>query len=155
MRFDPGISMELKMGTAMVVLLGAASPAFAATPTEAVMAFYENVGLELDPAERDRFVDPAKAVFDGSERLKQSGQGDCLDPHMPLDNVDSGLDQFRKSLKTLETVKGDEAKVTVAFVAAGAAHRLQWQLRKVGDAGKVADILSITGEWALSQYHCE
>ena len=129
--------------------------ALAGTPTEAVMAFYDHVGLELDPAERDRFVDPAKAVFDGSERLKKSGEGDCLDPHMPLDNVDAGAEQFRKSLKTLETVKGDEAKVTVAFVAAGAPHRLQWQLRKVGDAWKVADILSITGEWALSQYHCE
>lgn len=147
--------MKLKAGIAMVVLLAVSSPAFAATPTEAVMAFYDHVGLELDPAERDRFVDPAKAVFDGSERLKKSGEGDCLDPHMPLDNVDAGAGEFRKSLKTLETIKGDEAKVAVAFVAAGAPHRLQWQLRKLGGAWKVADILSITGEWALSQYHCE
>jgi hypothetical protein len=144
------------VGSVVAVLcVGASASASAGTPTEAVMAFYDHVGLELDPAERGRFVDPAKAVFDGSERLKQSGEGDCLDPHMPLDNVDAGLEQFRKSLKTLETIKGDEAKVTVAFVAAGAPHRLQWQLRKVGDAWKVADILSITGEWALSQYHCE
>jgi hypothetical protein len=147
--------MEFKAGIAMVVLLAASSPAFAATPTEAVMAFYDHVGLELDPAERDRFVDPAKAVFEGSERLKKSGEGDCLDPHMPLDNVDAGAAEFRKSLKTLETINGDEARVTVAFVVAGAPHRLQWQLRKVGGAWKVADILSITGEWALSQYHCE
>lgn len=127
----------------------------AGTPTEAVMAFYDHVGLELDPAERDRFVDPAKTVFDGNERLKKTGEGDCLDPHMPLDNVETGGGEIRKTLKSLETVKGDEAKVTVAFVAAGAPHRLQWQLRKVGDGWKVADILSITGEWALSQYHCE
>lgn len=144
------------VGSVVAVLcVGASTPAFAGIPTAAVMAFYDHVGLELDPAERDRFVDPAKAVFDGSERLKQSGEGDCLDPHMPPDNVDAGAGQFSKSLKTLETIKGDEAKVTVAFVAAGAPHRLQWQLRKVADAWKVADILSITGEWALSQYHCE
>lgn len=145
----------IRIAFAALALSVAVMQAFAGTPTEAVIAFYDHVGLELDPAERGRFVDPAKAVFDGNERLHKAGEGDCLDPNMPLDNVEAGVDQVRKSLKSLETVKGDEAKVTVAFVAAGAPHRLQWQLRKVDGAWKVADILSITGEWALSQYHCE
>lgn len=137
------------------IALLVAGPALAETPTEAVMVFYDHIGLELDPAARDKFVDPAKGVFDASDRLKMAGEGDCLDPHMPLDNLVGDFDAIHKSLKSLEAVKGDQAKVTVAFVAAGAPHRMLWQLRKVGDSWKVADILSITGEWALSQFHCE
>ncbi|MEQ1953326.1 hypothetical protein [Mesorhizobium sp. CN2-181] len=147
------------IGRAPVILLAAAllvaGPALAETPTEAVMAFYDQIGLELDPAARERFVDPARSVLDGSDRLRKAGEGDCLDPHMPQDNVGTDIDEIRKTLKSLETVKDDEAKVTIAFVAAGAPHRLQWQLRKVANSWKVSDILSATGEWALSQYHCE
>ncbi|MFH0038601.1 hypothetical protein ACG3OR_34810, partial [Pseudomonas aeruginosa] len=60
-----------------------------------------------------------------------------------------------KSLRTIEAVNGDEAKVVVAFVVAGNQHRLEWKLKKVGGDWKVSDLLSVTGEWALSQYQCE
>lgn len=128
--------------------------AAADTPTAAVRAFYDHPGLELDPAARDRFVDPAKSVIEGDEALRQSGQGECLDPRMPVDGTQTDAAEIAGTLKTAEAIKGDTAKVIVAFLADGAPHRLEWKLQLVGQDWKVADILSVSGEWALSQYGC-
>ncbi|RWH79273.1 MAG: hypothetical protein EOQ86_15420 [Mesorhizobium sp.] len=132
-----------------------AAPVRPGSPTAVVKPFYEHVGLELDPAERSDFADPAKSVLDKSDALRKSGQGECLDPNMALDNAAYDRAEIDKSLKTVEAVKGDEAKVIVAFIIAGNPHRLEWKLRKVGDGWKITDLLSVTGEWALSQYQCE
>ncbi|MDX8437519.1 hypothetical protein RFN25_29365 [Mesorhizobium abyssinicae] len=125
------------------------------SPTAVVKPFYEHLGLELDPAERKNFIDPAKTVLDKSDALRNSGQGECLDPNMALDNADYDKAAIEGSLKTIEAVRGDEAKVVVAFVVANNAHRLEWKLKKVGGDWKISDLLSVTGEWALSQYQCE
>ncbi|MBZ9763716.1 hypothetical protein LB553_22945 [Mesorhizobium sp. CA8] len=132
-----------------------AAPVLPGSPTAVVRPFYEHVGLELDPAQRKNFIDPAKTVLDKSDALRASGQGECLDPNMALDNADYDKLAIDKSLRTIEAVNGDEAKVVVAFVVEGHQHRLEWKLRKVGGAWKVSDLLSVTGEWALSQYQCE
>ena len=101
-----------------------AAPGQPGSPTAVVKPFYEHVGLELDPAQRNHFVDPAKSVLDKSDALRKSGQGECLDPNMALDNAAYGGAAYDRaeidnSLKTVETVKGDEAKVIVAFIVAG------------------------------------
>ncbi|TIQ56681.1 MAG: hypothetical protein E5X61_04615, partial [Mesorhizobium sp.] len=57
-----------------------AAPVRPGSPTAVVKPFYEHVGLELDPAERSDFADPAKSVLDKSDALRKSGQGECLDP---------------------------------------------------------------------------
>ena len=132
----------------------AAAPA-PGSPGAAIKPFYERYGLELDPAERSRFVDPARTVLDKNDILRKSGQGDCLDPNMALDNVAADRTEIDRTFRMLEAVEGDQARVVVAFMEAGAPHRLQWKLRKVGDDWKIADLLSVTGEWALSQYQCE
>ncbi|QIA24105.1 hypothetical protein [Mesorhizobium sp. AA22] len=132
-----------------------AAPVRLGSPTAVVKPFYEHVGLELDPAQRSHFADPAKSVLDKSDALRKSGQGECLDPNMALDNAEYDKAEIDKSLKTIEAVKGDEAKVVVAFVVAGNPHRLEWKFRKVDGDWKVSDLLSVTGEWALSQYQCE
>ncbi|CCV13080.1 hypothetical protein [Mesorhizobium sp. STM 4661] len=132
-----------------------AAPVLPGSPTAVVKPFYEHLGLELDPAERKNFIDPAKTVLDKSDALRKSGQGECLDPNMALDNADYDKLAIDKSLKTTEAVNGDEAKVVVAFVVEGNPHRLEWKLRKVGGGWNVTDLLSVTGEWALSQYQCE
>lgn len=131
------------------------APILPGSPTAVVKPFYEHPGLEIDPAQRGHFVDPAKTVLDKSDALRKSGQGECLDPNMALDNVDYDKDAIDKSFKTLESVNGDAAKVIVAFVVAGNPHRLEWKLKKVDGAWKISDLLSVTGEWALSQYQCE
>ena len=125
------------------------------SPTAAIRSFYDHAGPDIDGVERSRFTDPAKAVLDKNDLLEKSGQGDCLDPDMALDNVPYDKAAFDASLKTLEAVKGEEAKVVVAFVDAGTAHRLEWKLKKIGNDWKISDLLSVTGEWALSQYQCE
>ncbi|AZN99235.1 hypothetical protein EJ066_20045 [Mesorhizobium sp. M9A.F.Ca.ET.002.03.1.2] len=131
------------------------APVRPGSPTAVVKPFYEHVGLELDPAQRGHFADPAKSVLDKSDALRKSGQGECLDPNMALDNAQYDKAEIDKSLKTIEAVDGDEAKVVAAFVAAGNPHRLEWKFKKVDGDWKVADLLSVTGEWALSQYQCE
>ena len=125
------------------------------SPTAVVRPFYDQVGLEIDPAQRSHFVDPAKTVLDKSDALRKSGQGECLDPNMALDNADYDKLAIDKSLKSIEAVNGDQAKVVVAFVVEGNQHRLEWKLKKVDGAWKISDLLSVTGEWALSQYQCE
>ncbi|MFB9985279.1 hypothetical protein ACFSQQ_09325 [Mesorhizobium kowhaii] len=132
-----------------------AAPIQPGSPTAVVRPFYDQVGLELDPAQRSHFTDPAKTVLDKSDALLKSGQGECLDPNMALDNADYDKAEIDKSLKTLEAINGDQAKVIVAFVVAGNPHRLEWKFRKVDGDWKISDLLSVTGEWALSQYQCE
>ncbi|UCI24421.1 hypothetical protein [Mesorhizobium sp. B2-8-5] len=131
------------------------APVLPGSPTAVVKPFYEHLGLELDPAQRKNFVDPAKTVLDKSDALRASGQGECLDPNMALDNADYDKLAIDKSLRTIEAVNGDQAKVVVAFVVEGHQHRLEWKLKKVGGGWKISDLLSVTGEWALSQYQCE
>jgi hypothetical protein len=132
-----------------------AAPIQPGSPTAVVRPFYNQVGLEVDPSQRGHFIDPAKTVLDKSDALRKSGQGECLDPNMALDNADYDKDEIDKSLKTLEAINGDQAKVVVAFVVAGNPHRLEWKLKKVAGDWKISDLLSVTGEWALSQYQCE
>ncbi|TGP27067.1 MULTISPECIES: hypothetical protein [unclassified Mesorhizobium] len=132
-----------------------AAPVLPGSPTAVVKPFYEHPGLELDPTQRKNFIDPAKTVLDKSDALRASGQGECLDPNMAFDNADYDKRAIDKSLKTIEAVNRDEAKVVVAFVVEGHQHRLEWKLKKVGGDWKISDLLSVTGEWALSQYQCE
>ncbi|TIO08336.1 hypothetical protein [Mesorhizobium sp.] len=131
------------------------APVQPGSPTAVVRPFYEHVGLELDPAQRSHFADPAKSVLDKSDALRKSGQGECLDPNMALDNAQYDKAEIDRSLKTIEAINGDEAKVVAAFVAAGNPHRLEWKFKKVDGDWKISDLLSVTGEWALSQYQCE
>ncbi|MER8815096.1 hypothetical protein [Mesorhizobium sp. M0965] len=132
-----------------------AAPVQPGSPTAVVKPFYEHARLEVDPAQRGHFTDPAKSVLDKSDALRKSGQGECLDPNMALDNAEYDEAEIDKSLKTIEAVTGDQAKVVVAFVASGNPHRLEWKLKKVDGDWKISDLLSVTGEWALSQYQCE
>jgi len=133
----------------------APAPVLPGSPTAVVKPFYDHVGLEIDPAQRKNFIDPAKTVLDKSDALRASGAGECLDPNMALDNANYDKLAIDRSLRTIEAVNGDEAKVVVAFVVEGNKHRLEWKLKKVGGDWKISDLLSVTGEWALSQYQCE
>ncbi len=124
-------------------------------PIAVVKPFYETFGSELDPARRGDFIDPAKTVLDKADILRKSGEGECLDPNMALDNAAADKAQIGASLKMLDAVNGDSANVVVAFVVDGSPHRLEWKLKKIDGSWKISDLLSVTGEWALSQYQCE
>jgi hypothetical protein len=153
---DRGCAVDRKIWLAVIALAASAQPASAAgKPEDAVRPFYEHPGLELDPAARGRFVDPALKVFDDNDALVKAGEGTCLDPNMALDNADYDKAGIDGSLKMRGTADGDAGRVIVVFSAGGQAHQMEWKLRLVDGEWKIADILSISGEWALSQYNCE
>ncbi|MBL8585007.1 MAG: hypothetical protein JNL61_22590 [Rhizobiaceae bacterium] len=140
---------------AVLFLLAGAGIAHAQTPTDTVRAFYERPGSEADPTQRHWFVDPARHVLDEGDRLKASGEGDCFDPNLALDGVEADKAEVEKTLKFAEAVRGETAIVVVAFMAGGEPHRMQWKLKRVDGQWKIEDLLSVTNEWALSQYQCE
>jgi hypothetical protein len=130
-------------------------PCLAGTPIEAVKPFYEHPGLELKASELVRFVDPARRIIEENNAILATGEEGCLDPGLAFDSPNADPAEIAASLKFAEAIKGDEAKVIVAFTIAHQAGRMEWKLKKVGGDWKVADILSVTGEWALSQFGCE
>ncbi len=124
------------------------------SPAAQIRPFYAD-GADLASADRNRFVDPAKTVLEKNEILKKSGQGDCRDQNRALDEVPYDRAMLEKTFKSLESINGDQARVVVAFIEGTEPHRLEWKLKKVDGAWKITDLLSVTGEWALSQYQCE
>lgn len=139
-----------------VLLLALPGHAVAGEATDAVKAFYDHPGLELEPSARDRFIDPARKVLEQNDAIKASGSPEgCLDPNLPFDDTDYDLAEVTKSLKLAELVNGQDAKVVAAFKVPDGVARLEWKLRNVDGEWKVADIISMTKDWALSQFNCE
>ena len=147
--------MNVRIGALVPVLLLLPANAFAGTATEAVQPFYAHPGLELEASARDRFVDPALTILNQNDAIRVTGEEGCLDPALPFDDTDYDLAEVTASLSFSETVTGNEAKVIAAFTAENAPHRMQWRLRNVGGAWKIADLVSMTGDWALSQFNCQ
>ena len=133
-----------------------ATPVVAAeTPTETVRRFYDRPGIETDDSMRGLFVDPALTKLNQDEAIRKSGQGGCLDPGLAVDNAAPDPAEIASSLKLAESVSGEEAKVIAGFTVAGDPHRMEWKLKRVDGQWKIYDLLSVTGEWALSQFGCE
>jgi hypothetical protein len=64
-------------GVAAVLLGLAPGVAFAGSASDAVMFFYSEPTYEPDPSVRDRFVDPAKSVFEASDKVAANGDA-CI-----------------------------------------------------------------------------
>jgi hypothetical protein len=146
----------VRYGLAAVLLGIIPEVSLAGEASDAVKAFYDHPGLELDPAARDRFVDPARKILDQNDAIKAAGSPDgCLDPALPFDDTDDDPAAVAATLKLAERVDGDDAKVVAIFKLADGVAHLEWKLKKVGGAWKVADIVSMSKDWALSQFNCE
>lgn len=133
----------------------AAGPAAAADAKDAVRPFYERPGLELEPSERRRFIDPARTVLDQNDVIRQGGDEGCLDPALPFDDTDYDPKQVLDTLQLSEVATGEEATVVATFMAGTEAHRVQWRLKKVGVEWKIFDFASMSKDWALSRFQCE
>ncbi len=125
-----------------------------ATPTDLVRKYYDNVGLLRDRAARGDFIDPARAVLDAADRLTETEGGSCLDPNMELDAPAYDAAELSGSLKLVEAISGDKARVVATFKVLGEPRRMQWMLRNVDGVWKIADIISVLQEWSLSIYNC-
>jgi hypothetical protein len=148
----------------MVMIAGLLAPpiffatvavAAAGEPSEAVRPFYLQPGLELESSVRDRFIDPAKKVLEQNDDIRKGGEAGCLDPNLAFDDTDFDPAQIAATLKLSELARGDEATVVAAFTASDGMHRVQWRLKKVGGAWKIFDMVSMSKDWALSQFNCE
>jgi hypothetical protein len=147
--------MNVRVGTLVALLVLSTADAFAETATEAVQPFYAQPGLELEASARDRFVDPALTILNQNDAIRATGEEGCLDPALAFDDTEYDLAEVMASLSFSETVTGNEAKVIAAFTAENAPHSMQWRLRNVDGAWKIADLVSMTGDWSLSQFNCQ
>ena len=146
---------------ALAILISGFSAASAGPASDAVRRFYQpEVGFEPDLAIRDRFVDPAKSVFERNDKLSKDGdQLGCIDFVLAIDAQDFSQNTLDDTLKLAEKLSGDTAEVTATFELftdqENVEREIVWSLRKVGGEWKVADIASLTGEWRLSEFDCE
>lgn len=137
-----------------IPVLAAAGPA-----SDAVKTFYAPVGFEADPAMRDRFVDPAKSVFEQYDKSSaNSEEVGCIDFVLAIDAQDYDQGELDRTLKLAETVSGNEATVMATFSlfpdSPEAARSIEWSLKKVGAEWKVSDIVSKANGWRLSSFDC-
>lgn len=140
---------------AVIVLVPQA--ALAGPAADAVKFFYSPVKWEADPQYRDRFVEPAKTLFDLNDQTPEGEMG-CIDFGPGVDAQDYDDATIKKTLKLDEKVDGDTAQVTANFTlfpeGEGNERQMSWTLKNVGGAWKIADIESVTNGWKLSGLEC-
>lgn len=129
--------------------------ASAGEPSELVRQFYAQPGLELQEAGRQHFVDPGRRVLELDAGIRQGGEEGCLDPALPFDDTDYDHAEVLNTLDLGEVALGEEATVVASFAAEGETRRVQWRLKNVGGAWKIADLHSMAKDWSLSRFGCE
>ena len=145
--------------TALAAILAlSAAPAFGGPVSDAVRFFYVPVQWEADPQFRDRFTGPAKKLFDLNDKMPE-GEIGCIDFGPGIDAQDYDDETIKKTLKLTEEVSGDQATVTARFTlfpdnSEEAKREIQWVLAKEGGKWKIADIVSVTSGWKLSELEC-
>jgi len=139
----------------LVVLPGMA---IAGPASDAVRFFYAPDANETDPANRDRFTDPALSKLAEYDASTQNGEElGCIDWVMAIDAQDVDEDELAKTLTLEEKLSGDAATVTARFrlfADSPSDREVVWSLRKVDGAWKVADIASPVSDWRLSEIDC-
>lgn len=144
----------MKIAIAAALLLATSGLAHAGPASDAVAAFYKNPDAAFDPAERDRFVDPARALLDANDRLWEEQQEACIGFSFVADGQDWDEDEIAGSLELTETVQGEGAVVMARFANFGETRTLEWTLRRAGRGWRVADVMSVEEGWRLSELTC-
>ena len=156
----PDLNAETDMKTLMLTLAFALSVPLAAqagAPADLVKSFYTPVGYEADLAVRDRFVDPARALFEKNDKASERGDI-CIDFVPSIDAQDLDQSVIDRTLKLDEKIDGNAATVTASFDLFagedGSTRVIVWTLAKVDGAWKVSDIASQTNGWTLGTLGC-
>lgn len=148
--------MFRKIALAALLALSAV-PALAGPASDLVRFFYVPVKWEADPQFRDRFAGPAKKLFDLNDKMPE-GEIGCIDFGPGIDAQDYDDATIKKTLKLSEELNGDQATVTARFTlfpeGDDSAREIQWVLAKEGGKWKIADIVSVTSGWKLSELEC-
>lgn len=135
-----------------------AVPAMAGPAGDAVRFFYVPVKWEADPEFRDRFTGPAKALFDLNDKAPE-GEIGCIDFGPGIDAQDYDDATIGKTLELSEDVKGQAATVTATFQLfpdqpEDSKREIQWLLVNESGRWKIADIVSLSSGWKLSELEC-
>ena len=143
----------LAAAIALLPGLAAAGPA-----SDLVKSFYAPVGFEADPANRDKFVAPARDIFDQADKSATPGEVGCIDFVLAIDAQDFDQGEIDRTLKLDEKISGDSAAVKATFNVfpddPDSKRSIDWTLRKVGGLWKIADIASKSSDWRLSEFDC-
>ncbi len=151
--------MKTLLGCIALCLLSGG--ALAGPAADTVRAFYlPQVQSATDADIRGRFVDPARSQLDKNDKAAEAGEGvGCIDWDLAADGQDFEDAEIARTLKLGEKVSGDRAVVTARFRQFAAPDSstatVEWTLRKVGGAWKVADIASLSNDWRLSSLDCD
>lgn len=141
--------MTFRMHLVALAFLLVPAVAQAGPASDAVARFYAHVGKELSPEMRRHFTAAARALLD---RNQSAG---CVTPGMIV--VDAGkydTVELKRTLELRESVQGDSAIVMAHFRQGGERRALEWTLEHEGKAWLVADVMSLYGDWRLSELSC-
>lgn len=141
--------MTFRMYLVAAALLVAPASAQAGPASDAVARFYASIGKELSPEMRRHFTAAARDLLDRNEAA------DCIMPGMLV--VDAGKHdaaELKRTLELRESVQGDGAIVMAHFRQGGERRVLEWTLERNGKAWLVADVMSLYGDWRLSELSC-
>ena len=97
----------------------------------------------------------AKNILNQNDAIKQTGEEGCLDPALAFDDTDYDLAEVTSTLNLAEKHQGRDATVVATFQVLKDPHRMEWKLKLIDGGWKVADLVSMSGDWALSQFNCE
>lgn len=144
------------LAAAVAMLLPA--PASAGPASDAVRFFYAPPNFEGDRALRDRFVDPARAIFEANDKMSSGEEVGCIDFGLAVDAQDYDEAEIARSLDLSEETSGATAEVTATFRLfpdeQGSRREILWSLAREDGEWKVSDIASLSGDWRLSEFDC-
>ncbi len=133
----------------------ATASVFAGEPADAVKFFYDNLGSETQPENRDRFTGPALEFLNAADAAWAKDETNCIEFGFPVDAQDFDDAEIAKTLKLDETVDGDTARVKASFNNFGQATQVEWSLKKTAAGWQVSDIGSEANQWRVSSMTCE
>lgn len=145
---------------ALAIVIAFPVGVLAGEPSNLVKRFYDQVGLEFEPAGRTLFVPPASDVLEQSDKMSNGGEEvGCIDFGLAVDGQDYDDAEIARTLKLNEKIDGDNAAVTASFTLFQggddtAGRQVEWTLKRVGIDWKVSDISSATSDWKLSEFDC-
>ena len=129
--------------------------AFAGEPSAAIEYFYDNLGNEAGPENRDRFTGLALEFLNAADAAWDRNETLCLDFGFPVDAQDFDEAEIAGTLELEETIDGDTATVVAHFENFGQPVEVEWTLGQGAAGWLVSDVASTANGWRLSTFSCE
>jgi hypothetical protein len=136
---------------AAAIALAASSPVLAQSTTDAVATFYYDLDSAFDPASRDRFTGPARALLDAADAAEEP----CLDFSFVVDGQDYDEAEIERTLRVEEVPDTDPLVVVARFKLFGEPRAIEWTIIDNDGDFLISDVAAADGSWRLSEMSCE